>query len=527
MSKKTKLQEELKKTLEKTYKQNEKFNISIFKKYLKDYNSLKSFYEECLKKGIKFNEFCYLINFTVEPCYCGKPRKWYKNHYGTCGSKVCKTKARSETCLKKYNVLNASSSDSVKNKIKQTKSQFSEEKLSEIKEKRKTTNKEKYGVEYSFQSELVKGKIKDTLIQKYGNDYNKIFGKHNLEHINFKNFNKDYIEQHFIKDGIISISKCCSYFNCGESYFYKFLRDNDIYYKRKQKTQQEIYDFIKDNYSGEIQNSRKIISPYELDIYLPDLKFAIEFNGILWHSYGFNYPCNINHYSEIDKKYHLRKTELAEAKDIHLFHINENEWIEKREIWESKILLKLGKAKHKYNARQTIIKEIPNKIAMEFLDKNHLQGACNAKFNFGMYKDDLLVSVLTISKSRFKKGEYEIIRFASLLNSIVRGGFSKFLKFLKDPKYPSKIVSFGNRRWTYKNNVYSRDLKLVSITNPNFFYYKDKIIYSRFNFQKHKLKDIEGFNFDSSKTALENMLDNGYRVIYDSGNYKYEINLKE
>lgn len=39
------------------------------------------------------------------------------------------------------------------------------------------------------------------------------------------------------------------------------------------------------NYNGRIEpNTRKIISPKELDIYIPDLKLAIEYNGTYWHA---------------------------------------------------------------------------------------------------------------------------------------------------------------------------------------------------------------------------------------------------
>ena len=47
----------------------------------------------------------------------------------------------------------------------------------------------------------------------------------------------------------------------------------------------EIFNYIKTIYNWNIVlNSRDIISPYELDIFIPDKKIAIEFNGIYWHS---------------------------------------------------------------------------------------------------------------------------------------------------------------------------------------------------------------------------------------------------
>ena len=64
-----------------------------------------------------------------------------------------------------------------------------------------------------------------------------------------------------------------------------------------------------------LTNYRKIIYPYELDIYIPSLKLAIEFNG--------------NYYHCIDKlqskTYHLDKSLLCREKGIRLIHIYEFE----------------------------------------------------------------------------------------------------------------------------------------------------------------------------------------------------------
>lgn len=47
----------------------------------------------------------------------------------------------------------------------------------------------------------------------------------------------------------------------------------------------ELKNFIKNNYSGEItENSKNIIKPYEIDIYLSELNIGFEFNGLYWHS---------------------------------------------------------------------------------------------------------------------------------------------------------------------------------------------------------------------------------------------------
>lgn len=98
---------------------------------------------------------------------------------------------------------------------------------------------------------------------------------------------------------------------------------------KKQKIELNVLNFIQNNYSGDVVNgSFSIITPYQLDIYLPDLKLAIEVNGNYWHSIG-----------RLSFNKQLEKTELCECKGIRLIHIWEHEWRQNQEF--IKELLKL------------------------------------------------------------------------------------------------------------------------------------------------------------------------------------------
>ena len=264
-----------------------------------------------------------------------------------------------------------------------------------------------------------------------------------------------------------------------------------------------------------------------MDILVPERKFAIEYNGNSFHSFGINTYTPLNNADEesIKKDNHLNKTEMCEDLGIQLFHIFSSD---NQEIWKSMISNKLGLSR-KIPGRKTIVKEVPNKEAKEFQEFNHLQGSVNASVKLGLYYNDELVSLMTFGKSRYTKtAEYELIRFCSLRNTTVQGGASKLLKYFERNYSPESIVSYANRRWSTGNLYKQLGFNLSHISKPNYFYFRgnDGALESRVKFQKHKLSKILE-KFDCNKTETENMYENDYRKIYDSGNLVFIKNFNK
>lgn len=87
------------------------------------------------------------------------------------------------------------------------------------------------------------------------------------------------------------------------------------------KLEKEILSYIKSIYNGVvIENSTSIVPNenhrfFELDIYIPALKLAIDVNGIYWHSTMFK-----------DIYYHQRKTKCCRKTGINILHIFEDDW---------------------------------------------------------------------------------------------------------------------------------------------------------------------------------------------------------
>ena len=117
---------------------------------------------------------------------------------------------------------------------------------------------------------------------------------------------------------------------CGMKKRISALRDNPyLGSNMTSKGEKEVLDFIKEIYKGLIvERDRTILRPKELDIVIPNLKIAIEYNGDYWHK---KKPVG----------YHADKTRRCAEQGIKLLHIWESDWKKnKREIKEKlRILL--------------------------------------------------------------------------------------------------------------------------------------------------------------------------------------------
>jgi len=263
-----------------------------------------------------------------------------------------------------------------------------------------------------------------------------------------------------------------------------------------------------------ITNDRRVIKPYELDIMISDAAIGIEVDGLYWHSY------NKIETSE-ERKRHSNKVDMASAAGIRLICIREDEWNNKCDIVKSRLRNILGLSNRIY-ARKCKIVEVDNSAYKQFVESTHLQGYRSASRIYGLEYDNELVSVMSFNPYRPSKADnhWEIMRFSTALDTVVIGGASRlFTKFIKDvdPKY---VLSYADRRYATGNVYFKIGLDFSGITRPNYVYVKNGMTYSRQNFQKHKLPDKLN-NYDPRLTEAENMFNNGYRRLWDAGNFKF------
>lgn len=422
-------------------------------------------------------------------------------------TKCVKNHRTKETMFKKYGVEYPIQNIDIKNKIK-------------------NTNFERYGYEYPLQNIKIQEKQISTNIRKYNVSYvslnNDIRKKQTINKIlnlipkytNYDFLSYDYesklIELKCDKNHLFTISRKLLYG--------RFLENTIICPKcnpiDKKISGKEIgiFNFIETCYGDHvIKNSKNIINPYELDIYLPKLKLAFEFNGLYWHSELFK-----------DSNYHKIKTDLCLDKGIQLIHIYEDDWVYKQNIIKSIILNKLNKNVDMdiIELEKMHIKEInDNDLVKNFLNDNHIQGYIKSSIKIGIFYKNQLVSIMIIAKlKKSKNNDYEILRYCNKLNFNITDGLQKLFNYFLDNFKYDKIIFNIDR--TYSNGEYLEMLgfKLESTSQPNYYYILDRKRKNKFNYKKSNLIKK---GFDSNKTEHQIMFNNKNYRIYDSGYNKY------
>ncbi|MBR1454666.1 MAG: hypothetical protein IJ593_08520 [Lachnospiraceae bacterium] len=280
--------------------------------------------------------------------------------------------------------------------------------------------------------------------------------------------------------------------------------------------EKELTRFIKSIYNGDVKRCVKdVIPPYELDIYIPELKLAIEYNGNFWHSDNMK-----------DKNYHLNKTIMCGKLGIRLIHVFEYEWKNNNQKEKIKSLINnlINKNKNILYARDLVIKEIENSEAVEFCNKYHLQNGINSKINIGLFKDNELVQLMTFGTPRFSSGyQYEMLRLATKSDYYITGGSERLFNYFVKKYNPSSVVSYCNLS-KFRGDIYFKlGFKFCGwgTVEPNYVWcdgYGNDVL-TRYQTMKHLLVE-KGLGTDD-QTEDEIMESLGYLKIYDCGNLKF------
>lgn len=414
----------------------------------------------------------------------------------------------------------------------------------EIQKKKEKTCLERYGVTNTSKLKSNRLKQKQTCLEKYGDEHYNNIEKSKQTCL------KRYGVKYFLanKDVIDKITETCLEKYGGRGNASEILREKtrktclekygDPSYNNRNKAKEtmlklygsetyrecmphkntNIENFItnilnKYNITYET-NNRLILNGKEIDIYIPSKNLAIECNGCYWHD---------------DKhkpmRYHFEKYKECMDKNIQLLTFWDDQIYRCPDIVSSIIKSKLGIYEKRLYARNCEIKILDPQTSKHFLVKNHIQGAVNSSIKLGLYYENELVSVMTFGKNRKCVNgiiDWELYRFCNKLNIQVIGGASKLFSYFIKQYNPISISSFSS------NDISNGDLyKLLGFEKKSetisYWYIKNYKRYHRFNFTKANLIKM---GFDKTKTEKQIMTENKYYRIYDAGQTRWEKTLK-
>lgn len=381
---------------------------------------------------------------------------------------------------------------------------------------RKLTMVERYGFESSFHSQKVQERVRESVASKY-----QVENISQLESIKKKkketrsNWSEEFklsvydkithewTREHYtdeltkeIKNKLRNVSGIADpIFDCVKSLSTVYRLVNEYRPELIQVSissgHREILELL-DSLNIEYEvNNRSAIAPLELDVFIPSLNLAFEYNGTYWHSS-----------EKIDKQYHQRKSMLAKDKGIRLVHLYEYDGLE---INLSIVRNQVTKLVRREYARNCRVQVIDKEVAKQFIKSNHRAGYARASLFYGLFKDDELLQVMTLSKPRFNENyEYELIRMCSLSGVTVLGGASKLFKFFLDTIKPNSVISYSSLDNGF-NTVYEKiGFKYKGITDPSYVWVSNTEKLSRYQTQ-----------MKSENTEMPNR---GFLKVYNSGN---------
>lgn len=281
---------------------------------------------------------------------------------------------------------------------------------------------------------------------------------------------------------------------------------------KESKGQLEVVEFVKSlGFHDVVSNDRVSIAPRELDVYVPSKNFAIEFNGLYWHSSCIN----------TDNQHNQLKLDDCIKNGISLLTIFEDEWRDRRRVVEGMIQHRLGMSKTLF-ARDLTIVDVSTTEARQFFDDNHLEGYVPSTKVFGLkHNEHGLVACMSLRRpfhKRYATNYLEVARSAPKSGYNVIGWIGKLSKaallFTTNEYKKMGMMTYVDSRVGLGRGYEMAGWKQDASSTGLRFWWTD--FYDRFN--RFKFKATENMTQDQVATSA------GVVPIYGCTNSRWILN---
>lgn len=258
-------------------------------------------------------------------------------------------------------------------------------------------------------------------------------------------------------------------------------------------------------------SKRGLTSRFELDIYIPEKRIAVEFNGLYWHSEARN-P---------NKNHHKDKLQACQDVGVELIQIWEDDWALRRSVVERLLKSRLGVSDElRVYARKTTARNISLFEARSFLNAHHILGFGSGSRYLGLVSaSGALVAVMSLKKIG-ADGQWLLNRYATSAHVI--GGHSKLLKFFSDTETDWKrITTFADLTLSVGSMYEKTGWKKDAVLRPDYTYKSRDRRVHKFNFRIKNFKNNPDLKFEDGMSERELAQLNGLHRIWDAGKIRY------
>lgn len=261
------------------------------------------------------------------------------------------------------------------------------------------------------------------------------------------------------------------------------------------------------------ERTRKIIAPKEIDLYSEEHRVGVECHGAYFHSTAF----------QTSPSQHLHKLRLAQAADIRLVQVFEDEWKYRRSAVENLLASAFGKTPRVF-ARSCALCPSTSKDVQGFLEQHHIQGAAKGSAVFTLTHRGEVAAVMVFSKVTSERGAtdagWELVRYASA-GTVVGGASRLFTAFLRAHR-PSRVISYSDRR-LFSGGMYEKlGFAKLHDTRPTYTVLVGDQRKHKANFKKSLLAKRLGPEAVTGRTEQEVCKEQGWFRVYDCGVTKWE-----
>lgn len=359
------------------------------------------------------------------------------------------------------------------------------------KDKRIETVQKIYGVNNVFELQETKDKIKEMNLVKYGEEhYQRTQRYKNFRHnkpaiVNLEKYRKsrylntykdfsrfanivlpNFSELEYHGGGYKNIYNWkCVKCNCNfDHWYHNGMVPSCPVCNKGTKIESYLSDFLSNRLGLSIQTRcRSILKDNkELDIYVKDIKIAIEINGNYWHS----------EMNGITKDYHLNKTNECLSQDIRLVHIFEDEFTYKRNVVLAKLIDIFYKNRYKIDMDKCEVREINDKKFEEkFINKYCLEDWFSSNLCLGVFYKNRVIGMISFVKR--DGGGWEISRVGVIRNFSFKDVYQKILNYFEENYEWKFLVMFLDLRWEDPKDYFRTNFLISHQEDPRYWLIND------------------------------------------------------